>query len=275
MANSNFEYVKKFERDEILLNNCWIVVRIDGHAFHKFTTLHDFAKPNDDRGLKLMNLAAKKCLETFNDIVYAFGHSDEYSFVFRRKTALYGRRRSKIESNVVSLFSSSYCFHWKDCFEDVELKSIPSFDARTVCYPTNENMKDYLKWRQVDCHINNLYNTVFWALVLRGNLTNQEATEKLRPTFSKDKHEILFSQFNINYNNEAEIYKKGSFYYRKRIELKIEDSTKNSNNNSDNNTNNNTKRKSKKKNFKSELHLIHEDIIKGDFWDENLIENEV
>jgi tRNA(His) guanylyltransferase len=31
---------------------------------------------------------------------------------------------------------------------------------------------------------------------------------------SSDKNEILFSRFGINYNNEAEIYKKGSVVYR-------------------------------------------------------------
>lgn len=31
---------------------------------------------------------------------------------------------------------------------------------------------------------------------------------------ASDKHEILFSNFKINYNNEAEIFKKGSLLYR-------------------------------------------------------------
>ena len=30
MALSRFEYVKKFEKDDSLLRDCWIVVRIDG-----------------------------------------------------------------------------------------------------------------------------------------------------------------------------------------------------------------------------------------------------
>lgn len=31
---------------------------------------------------------------------------------------------------------------------------------------------------------------------------------------ASDKHEILFSNFKINYNNEAEIFKKGTILYR-------------------------------------------------------------
>lgn len=33
-------------------------------------------------------------------------------------------------------------------------------------------------------------------------------------TFSADKNEILFSRFQINYNNEPEMYKKGSVVFR-------------------------------------------------------------
>lgn len=33
-------------------------------------------------------------------------------------------------------------------------------------------------------------------------------------TVSGDKNEILFKRFGINYNNEEEIYKKGSVLYR-------------------------------------------------------------
>jgi tRNA(His) guanylyltransferase len=33
MANSRFEYVKAFEQSDKLLQNTWIVVRIDGRGF--------------------------------------------------------------------------------------------------------------------------------------------------------------------------------------------------------------------------------------------------
>lgn len=36
MAKSRYEYVKEFESDPLLLPECWIAVRIDGHSFHKY-----------------------------------------------------------------------------------------------------------------------------------------------------------------------------------------------------------------------------------------------
>lgn len=71
-----------------------------------------------------------------------------------------------------------------------------------------------MSWRQADCHINNLYNTTFWALILQGGLDNQQAEKALAGTLSSDKNELLFSKFGINYNNEPAIYKKGSVIFK-------------------------------------------------------------
>lgn len=176
MAKSRYEYVKTFESDEKLLPNTWIVVRIDGRGFHKFTQNHNFQKPNDERALNLMNHAAMNVMREFKDIVISYGQSDEYSFVFRKDTKLYNRRMQKIVSYVNSLFTSAFVFHWGEYFGDVCLKYPPFFDGRVVLYPTDENLRDYLSWRQADVHVNNLYNTAFWMLVQKGGCTNQEVS---------------------------------------------------------------------------------------------------
>jgi hypothetical protein len=62
-------------------------------------------------------------------------------------------------------------------------------------------------------HINNLYNTTFWALV-NGGMDPRDAEQELSGTVSSDKNEILFSRFGINYNKEPEIFRKGSVLYR-------------------------------------------------------------
>ena len=59
MANSKYEYVRQFETHDVLLPETYIVVRIDGKKFHEFSKYYDFAKPNDERALKLMNACAK------------------------------------------------------------------------------------------------------------------------------------------------------------------------------------------------------------------------
>jgi tRNA(His) guanylyltransferase len=219
MSNSKFEFVKKYEQSNILLPNTFIVVRIDGRSFTDFCSTHEFVKPNDMRQIKLMNSAAMEVMKSFTDIVLAYGQSDEYSFVFKKSTKVFNRREDKILSCVLSLFSSSYTFRFGEFFKEedgsmMRPKRIPSFDARIVLYPAMEDLKAYLSWRQVDCHINNLYNTVFWKLVKEGQMTPADAHKKLKGTFSKDKHEIMFSQFGCNYNDEPEVFKRGNTLIR-------------------------------------------------------------
>ena len=58
---------------------------------------------------------------------------------------------SKLMTNLVSMFASSYVFHWSSHMGEQKLQYPPAFDARVVLYPTNKNLRDYLSWRQADC----------------------------------------------------------------------------------------------------------------------------
>lgn len=48
----------------------------------------------------------------------------------------------------------------------------------------------------------------------QGGRSTTEAHAQLKGTFSKDKHELLFTQFGINYNKEEEVYKRGTILIR-------------------------------------------------------------
>ncbi|WVQ95476.1 hypothetical protein IAU59_002573 [Kwoniella sp. CBS 9459] len=228
MAKSRFEYVRNYETPDPLMPNTFIVVRIDGRGFHKFSDAHSFEKPNDRRALDLMDLAAKTVMDEYKDVVLAFGESDEYSFLLRRSTKLYNRRRSKISSSLVSLFTSSYVFNWPRFFPNTPMVYPPSFDGRVVLYPGEKEIRDYFGWRQADTHINNLYNTTFWALVKSGQST-AEANKALQGTDSKDKNEMLFSRFGINYNTLPAMYRKGSTCVRQPITVTSSASSFNAN----------------------------------------------
>eukprot|EP01055_Gregarina_sp_Pseudo9_P005434 Gregarina_sp_Pseudo_9__5433@NODE_676_length_2386_cov_143_790371_g639_i0_p2_GENE_NODE_676_length_2386_cov_143_790371_g639_i0NODE_676_length_2386_cov_143_790371_g639_i0_p2_ORF_typecomplete_len264_score40_62Thg1/PF04446_12/7_1e50Thg1C/PF14413_6/1_7e34_NODE_676_length_2386_cov_143_790371_g639_i015652356 len=213
MACSKYEYVKEFEQDDKLLPGCWIVCRLDGRGFTKFANAHNFKKPNDDRALWVMTQAALDTMEELSDIVLAYGQSDEYSFVMRPNTALYTRRASKILSTVVSMFTGFYLQHWQEIKDLTPMSKPAIFDGRLVLYPSAAHMRDYLSWRQADCHINNLYNYCFWKLVESGE-TKRDVYNKLKDTNSALKNEILFSQFHINYNTLPLLHRKGTTLYR-------------------------------------------------------------
>ncbi|KAK0554248.1 tRNA-His guanylyltransferase [Tilletia horrida] len=188
-----------------------MVVRIDGKGFHDFSAQHGFAKPNDAPALELMNEAARHVMQELKgQVILAFGESDEYSFLFAKQCTLYNRRESKIVTHVVSLFTGAYIFNWSKFMPDTPLQRPPSFDGRLVVYPSAKEVRDYFAWRQVDTHINNLYNTTFWALIQQGGMSEHQANEELRHTISSQKHEILFGKFGINYDRLPPMFRKGT-----------------------------------------------------------------
>ncbi|KAL1949433.1 hypothetical protein VTO73DRAFT_8314 [Trametes versicolor] len=271
MAGSKFAYVRNFELPDPLLPETFMVLRIDGHAFHRLSAEHDFAKPNDERALQLMDHAARDVMNEFKDVVLAFGESDEYSFLFRKSTTLYNRRESKILSTITSLFTSSYVFNWPKYLPDTPLKYCPSFDGRIVLYPSITAVRDYFSWRQADTHINNMYNTVFWALVLQGGQTTTEAHATLRGTVSATKHEIMFSKFGINYNDLPARFRKGSILVRTEIpgEVETEPVQELSAPTEDPSQDPAPKSKKEKKpkiRVRTTVDLLHCDIIGDEFW---------
>ncbi len=275
MAHSEFEYTRKFETWDALPLSNWIVVRIDGRGFSKLCTKYNFEKPNDKRALDLMNAAATEVVRSLSDVMLAYGQSDEYSFVFHEGTTLFDRRASKLATTVATMFTAEYCMLWPTFFPDKSLRRPwPTFDGRCVCYPKRRILRDYLAWRQADCHVNNLYNTAFWNLVLKTPMENADAEKMLKGTVAAEKNEILFGRFGINYNNELEIYRKGSVIYRAResqeeetmlvngsaigSKMKVADPQSKT-----------QLEKERRKKLKAEIVVEHVDIIKDDFWNEH------
>ena len=261
MANSKFGYVKEFEESSKCQSNTFMVVRIDGRGFTKFCSAHKFEKPNDIRGVNLMGVAARAVMEDQNDIILAYGQSDEYSFLFRKDSSLYQRRKDKIITIIVSLFTAHYILNFSNVFGDMKMQSIPIFDGRIVCFPSEQNLIDYFNWRQCDTHVNNLYNTIFWMLINKGGRTNEKAMQELTGTFSKDKNEMLFSQFGINYAKEPEIYRRGSILIRELVH--DEEKLKKFNKLKE------EKPELKVSEPKKKLTLVekYDDMIKGNFWE--------
>ncbi|KAJ7140076.1 Thg1 C terminal domain-containing protein [Mycena crocata] len=263
MAGSKYAYVRNFELPDSLLPGTFMVLRLDGHSFHRFSDAHEFTKPNDVRALALMDHAATDMMEQYPDIILAFGESDEFSFLMRKSASLYNRRQSKIVSTLTSLFTSSYVFRWASYFPDTPLRYPPSFDGRLILYPGSSEIRDYFAWRQTDTHINNLYNTTFWALVQQGAESTTHAHATLKGTVSKQKHEILFSRFKINYNTLDPRFRKGSILVREQV---LEDSSLDITSTGEPDEPSGIRMRGRTK-PRTKIVVLHEDIIQDNFWD--------
>ncbi|CAM9391244.1 unnamed protein product [Chrysoparadoxa australica] len=225
MSGSKFQYVRHFELTDAALPLTHLVIRVDGHRFSNFVKEHGFAKPVDVRGVELMTDCAKHVMAEWSDVVMAYGHSDEYSFLLPTTSNLYNRRACKIASSFASLFASTFVFLWPRYFPDQPLLFPPAFDGKLIPHPTKQHVRDYFSWRQADCHVNNLYNACYWRLVQVEGMNRQEAEQLLKGTVSGDKHEMLFTTFGVNYNNLPELERKGTVLWRVTKAIRGKDGT--------------------------------------------------
>jgi len=65
---SKYAYVKKYLQSHSILPQTYIVIRVDGRGFSKFTDIHGYTKPNDEKGLRVMNRAAAFVMAGHKDI---------------------------------------------------------------------------------------------------------------------------------------------------------------------------------------------------------------
>ncbi|GJS56896.1 tRNA(His) guanylyltransferase 1-like protein isoform X1 [Tanacetum coccineum] len=235
------KHLNKWRVEHQMKQDRWIVIRIDGCSFSRFTEVHEFEKPTDEQALTLMNSCAMAVLEEFKEIVYGYGASDEYSFVLEKNTELHQRRHSKLVSAICSLFTDAYVSKWKAFFPKKELQYAPRFDGRAVCYKSYKLIRDYLSWRQVDCHVNNRHNTCFWALVKSGK-SKREAQTRLQGTSTKEKYQMLSQEFGIDYNQLLLKFLNGSSVFWDNKEVN---------------------------GVKKKLVVEYPNIIKDDFWHEH------
>lgn len=71
---------------------------------------------------------------------------------YRLTASCSGDTNSKLITTIATTFTSHYIYLWPTYFPDKPLSPpMPSFDGRAVMYPSVQNLRDYMSWRQVDC----------------------------------------------------------------------------------------------------------------------------
>lgn len=178
--------------DPVVLPGVWLVVRLDGRAFHQLTARPDlaFEHPFDERFRDAMVATARHLTDCGFRALYAHTHSDEISLLLHREDATFGRRVRKILSVLAG--EASACF-------SLQLGHLAAFDARISQLPTAELVVQYFRWRQADAHRNALHGYCFWTLRREG-LSVEEATARLAGATVADQNELLFRR-GINFND--------------------------------------------------------------------------
>jgi tRNA(His) guanylyltransferase len=171
-----------------LPRRAYVVVRVDGRAFHAFTRGMErpYCRPLADA---LDCAAAVLCSEMIG-CQFAFGQSDEYSFLLNDGVWFDGNMQ-KIASVAASVFTAAFA------------RAFPSdrdatFDARVLLIPQRSEVAQYFVWRQLDASSNSL------NMLASAHYSHKELLGKS----TAEKHDLLHAK-GLNWAKEPADFKRG------------------------------------------------------------------
>ncbi len=175
-----------------------VIVRVDGRNFRSALSRIGLQKPYDKRFASAMADAIELFFKKSGlspDFAYTF--SDEISFLFRNIS--FDGRIEKIDSVIPSFISSALTI-------TLETDEPISFDSRVI--PVNEeNIIEYLAWRQDEAWRNCINSYAYYTLLSEG-MKEKEAATLLKNKGSSQMHEMLF-QKGINVSKVPTWQKRG------------------------------------------------------------------
>lgn len=203
MNNNQFESKMRsleYFHDIKILSDLWIIIRVDGRSFSKFT--NQFEKPFDERFHNLM-LATTETLIIELGGIYAYTESDEISIFLPKNTEFFNRSLEKLVSISAAIASSAFTLQFQE--ERV------SFDSRIWISAKDSDVIDYFNWRQSDATRCALNGYCYWTLRKNGE-SSSKATSILNKQTVEFKNNLLFEN-GINFNELPLWQRRGSGMY--------------------------------------------------------------
>ncbi len=178
----------------MLPRRTYIVLRIDGRAFHKFT--EDLPRPYCRPLADALDRAALHLCREIIGCRLAYGQSDEYSFLLSdcggpTEPLWFDGNLQKIVSVGASIFTAAF----QRAFPSEKLAA---FDARVLVIAQKQEVEQYFLWRQLDAAANSL-NMLSSAYYTHAELLGKSSVEK---------HEMLHER-GVNWAREAVDFKRG------------------------------------------------------------------
>lgn len=184
----------------------FFVIRVDGRGFHKLAELTEMKRPFDVRFRHVMSDIANAFMnESGLNPIFAYGQSDEISFLFRWNNNIFSRRVEKLCSITAGFVSSQLQYQWN--------YRIPPgfhvvFDARIIPLETLLDIVVYHDQRQNDAWRNCVSGHAFYTLVGSG-YSHTEAERKLNGMDINGRIEMLIEDFSFNISDVPSWQRRG------------------------------------------------------------------
>jgi tRNA(His) 5'-end guanylyltransferase len=131
-----------------------VILRLDGHAFSKFTA--PFSKPFDERLHKAMVRTCADLLDCYPAATLAYTQSDEITLIFPNGVESFNDRAMKIVTLAAGFCSVHFYSHLITALaespdpplkKDIRSLPLPYFDGRIFNVPTVEECLNNVLWR--------------------------------------------------------------------------------------------------------------------------------
>lgn len=200
MKDALGDRIKRYYEDALrvtLPRRSYVVIRIDGRAFHTFTK--KLARPYDQPLADALDRAAIDTCAEIEGCRFAYGQSDEYSFLLTD----FDSEHSKMwfDGNVQKMVSVSASLFTAAFARVYERPGV--FDARLLLIPQRAEVEKYFVWRQLDASANSL-NMLASAHYSHAELAGQSESEK---------HDLLHAK-GVNWAKCAADFKRGRVVHR-------------------------------------------------------------
>lgn len=210
-----------------LMRRCPVICRIDGKAFHTFTS--GFKRPFDDVLIMTMQETAKYLCENIQGCQLAYTQSDEISLLlidYQRfeTSAWFDYEIQKMCSISASMATMAFNRIFSETVSDLKVDNTKPmdryfevaysgamFDARVFNIP-REEVTNYFYWRQLDASRNSI------QMVGQANFSHRELQHKS----CNDIQDMLMTQKGINWNDFPTYQKRGSCVVRNKIVLELD-----------------------------------------------------
>lgn len=179
----------------------YVIVRIDGKAFHTYTKNAD--KPFDILLSKAMEYTTKKLCEKTQGCIFGYTQSDEISLLLSDRQNLntepfFKNNIQKIVSITASIATGFFNSFMNN--ENFQNKEIALFDSRCFLIPDKIEVYNYFLWREQDA-IKNSISMLAQSLYSHNELHKKNSSEMQEMCFQKG----------VNWNNLESRFKRGIF----------------------------------------------------------------
>lgn len=178
-----------------------IVVRIDGRAFHTYTSKMNFNKPYDIILRNAMIAGAEELVNDAQNAKLAYIQSDEITLVMVldrfESQHWFGGVKRKIESISASLVTNGFN---RRLMRNLDTRYIEwaVFDARAFSLPFGEVLNN-LHWRIVDAERNSIH------MLAQSYFSHKE----LQGVSTKEMQNMLFENYGVNWSHRSPEFKRG------------------------------------------------------------------